>query len=147
MKRFIPAKTIQSVLSTEPVKQFLLIGLGLMISLPVIIAVFTSFKAPQDVIDYPPTLIPRQWTFENYSSAWNANRDINPDLTGLMGFFDQQLQNRLRTFFDKQLCASQSRNHRPGFVQRFGRVCVRGTKIPGPKRAVFSGPGKPDDSD
>ena len=49
-----------------------LIALGLFVSLPIIIAIFTSFKAPADVINYPPTILPREWTLVNYVTAWNS---------------------------------------------------------------------------
>ncbi len=52
--------------------QIFLIVVGLLVAMPIIIAIFTSFKAPRDVINYPPTIIPREWTFENYITAWNA---------------------------------------------------------------------------
>lgn len=53
----------------------LLIGIGLIIAMPIFVAVFTSFKAPDAVITYPPTLFPRldQWTFRNYQIAWETN--------------------------------------------------------------------------
>jgi ABC-type glycerol-3-phosphate transport system permease component len=51
----------------------LLIGLGLLISLPILIAFFTSFKPPQEVITYPPNIIPSTWTTQNFISAWNSN--------------------------------------------------------------------------
>lgn len=45
---------------------------GLLVATPILIAFFTSFKPPQQVISYPPQLIPRTWTFENYITAWNS---------------------------------------------------------------------------
>jgi ABC-type glycerol-3-phosphate transport system permease component len=53
--------------------QVLLIGLGLIVAMPIFIALFTSFKAPQEVITFPPTIIPRTWTTANYIAAWNSN--------------------------------------------------------------------------
>jgi len=53
--------------------QILLLGIGLVIAMPIIVAFFTSFKLPQQVITYPPKLIPSQWTFANYVSAWHSN--------------------------------------------------------------------------
>ncbi|MGJ3237952.1 MAG: carbohydrate ABC transporter permease [Anaerolineae bacterium] len=50
----------------------LLLLLGLLISAPIWIAVFSSFKLPQDMINYPPTLFPDVWTFENYIVAWTS---------------------------------------------------------------------------
>lgn len=52
--------------------QIFLIGFGLLISLPIIIAVFTSFKPPQQVVTYPPQLLPTAWTLDNYRTAFDA---------------------------------------------------------------------------
>lgn len=56
----------------ELILQIVLIAVGLFVALPIIIAIFTSFKAPADVINYPPTILPRDWTLENYVTAWNS---------------------------------------------------------------------------
>ncbi len=55
--------------------QIFLIGIGLIISLPIIVAFFTSFKPPESVISFPPTLVPApsEWTLRNYEMAWNTN--------------------------------------------------------------------------
>lgn len=53
-----------------------LIGIGLIIALPIVIAVFTSFKMPDAVVTYPPRLLPgpeEQWTLRNYHVAFDAN--------------------------------------------------------------------------
>lgn len=50
----------------------LLIGLGFIISLPIFIALFTSFKVPSQVVTFPPTLIPSEWTVANYVMAWES---------------------------------------------------------------------------
>jgi ABC-type glycerol-3-phosphate transport system permease component len=50
---------------------FLLLA-GLIISAPIWIAIFSSFKLPQDMIRYPPTLLPDVWSFENYVTAWTT---------------------------------------------------------------------------
>ncbi len=50
---------------------FLLIS-GLLISTPIIISFFTSFKEPNQIITYPPYLLPKHWTFANYVTAWTA---------------------------------------------------------------------------
>lgn len=47
-------------LRTEIIVQIVLFGIGLFISFPIILAVFTSFKVPQDITSYPPTIIPVQ---------------------------------------------------------------------------------------
>jgi ABC-type glycerol-3-phosphate transport system permease component len=69
------SKASRSILNSELLLQILLIGLGLLVAMPIFIALFTSFKLPQEVISYPPRLIPEEWTFENYVSAWDGNRD------------------------------------------------------------------------
>lgn len=53
--------------------QILLLGIGLLVTLPLIIAFLTSFKNPQEVITYPPTLFASEWSIENYRQAWNSN--------------------------------------------------------------------------
>lgn len=50
----------------------LLIAIGLLISFPIILAILASFKLPQDVTNYPPTLLPEAWTIENYITAWTS---------------------------------------------------------------------------
>ncbi|MBX3053534.1 MAG: carbohydrate ABC transporter permease [Caldilineaceae bacterium] len=50
----------------------LLLTIGLVISLPIFVALLTSFKIPTQVITFPPTLIPREWTTVNYVMAWQA---------------------------------------------------------------------------
>ncbi len=50
----------------------LLIGLGFLISLPIFVAFFTSFKVPSQVVTFPPTFFPQDWTFENYRIAWQS---------------------------------------------------------------------------
>jgi len=55
------------------VVHLLLLVIGFIISLPILIAFFTSFKIPSQIIVFPPEILPRQWTFENYVVAWNVN--------------------------------------------------------------------------
>jgi ABC-type glycerol-3-phosphate transport system permease component len=45
---------------------------GLFISAPIWLAIVTSFKEPVDITNYPPTLLPDIWTFENYITAWTS---------------------------------------------------------------------------
>lgn len=59
--------------SGELLLHVFLIGVGLLVSAPIFIGIFTSFKLPADVINYPPTIIPEAWTLENYVMAWQAN--------------------------------------------------------------------------
>lgn len=83
-----PKISSRSFVKSELGLQILLIGLGLIISMPIFIAFFTSFKLPQKVVTYPPRLIPQEWTFENYVSAWDSNRDAEfsarDDFVGLI---------------------------------------------------------------
>lgn len=53
--------------------QVFLISTGLLVALPIIIAVLTSFKPPQQVISYPPRIWPDEWTLRNYQLAFTAN--------------------------------------------------------------------------
>jgi sn-glycerol 3-phosphate transport system permease protein len=52
--------------------QVLLIGIGLVVATPILIAIFTSFKPLKDVYLYPPKILPTNWTFDNYVTAWNS---------------------------------------------------------------------------
>jgi ABC-type glycerol-3-phosphate transport system permease component len=58
----------------ELVVQVILISLGIIISMPIFIAFFTSFKVPTRIITFPPYLVPglNEWTFANYVTAWNT---------------------------------------------------------------------------
>ncbi len=47
-----------------------LLLLGLIIAMPILIAFFTSFKPPAQVVTFPPSLFPSEWTVENYIVAW-----------------------------------------------------------------------------
>jgi len=53
--------------------QIFLFSVGLLIAMPIIIAFFTSFKAPQEVITYPPRFWPSTWTLRNYEVAFSTN--------------------------------------------------------------------------
>lgn len=73
------ASTVQSPVSRKPVRwgeialHLFLLGVGLAVSMPIIVALFTSFKPANQIIAYPPELMPEQWTLENYRMAWTAN--------------------------------------------------------------------------
>ena len=61
--------------TTKPIDiglHILLLLFGLFISAPIWIAVFSSFKLPQNMISYPPSLFPEVWTVENYITAWTS---------------------------------------------------------------------------
>lgn len=64
--------TERSFVSTDIALHITLLVIGLFISAPIWIAVFSSFKLPEDMINYPPTLFPEVWTFENYVTAWTS---------------------------------------------------------------------------
>ncbi|MCP4362335.1 MAG: carbohydrate ABC transporter permease [Chloroflexi bacterium] len=58
--------------TNEILLQILLISLGLLVASPIFLAIFTSFKLPEDVTNYPPTMLPEVWTVENYITAWTS---------------------------------------------------------------------------
>src|SRR5215217_4242185 len=44
---------------------------------PFIMAFFGSFKSTQEVLAWPPTLLPQDWRVQNYADVWNALPDAN----------------------------------------------------------------------
>lgn len=69
----IQRKTFWERLSpTDLYMQIFLIAVGLIIAMPIIIAIFTSFKTTADINANPFSIWPERWTFENYVTAWNA---------------------------------------------------------------------------
>ena len=58
--------------SNDWLMQILLLGIGLLVAMPIFLAIFSSFKLPTDISNYPPTLLPEVWTFENYITAWTS---------------------------------------------------------------------------
>ena len=62
----------RSFFTNELALHIFLISVGLLVTIPIFIAVFASFKVPTDIINYPPTLLPEVWTFENYVKAWTS---------------------------------------------------------------------------
>jgi ABC-type glycerol-3-phosphate transport system permease component len=58
--------------TTDLAMQIFLIVIGLIVATPIIIAIFTSFKSLQDISANPHALLPREWTLDNYITAWNA---------------------------------------------------------------------------
>lgn len=66
------SKPKRKLAATDLAMQIFLIVVGLIVATPIIIALFTSFKSLQDISANPYTLLPREWTFENYITAWNA---------------------------------------------------------------------------
>ncbi len=65
-----PAKS--RITRDDLVVHVILIATGLLISLPILIALLTSFKLPSRVVTFPPQVFPDAWTVENYIVAWNA---------------------------------------------------------------------------
>ena len=63
---------LKSIKVTDILFHIFLFSVGILVAMPIFIAFFTSFKIPQQVITFPPQLIPEQWSFENYVTAWNA---------------------------------------------------------------------------
>src|SRR5687768_6564939 len=49
----------------------LLIVTGLVMIMPFIIMLLTSFKPHTEVITFPPRFFPTEWTFENYELIWS----------------------------------------------------------------------------
>ena len=66
------SKPKRKIATTDLTMQIFLIVIGLIVATPIIITIFTSFKSLQDISANPHTLLPREWTFENYITAWNA---------------------------------------------------------------------------
>jgi ABC-type glycerol-3-phosphate transport system permease component len=67
--------------------QCILIGTGVLVALPIVVALFTSFKEPESVITYPPQLLPNagEWTLRNYVVAF----EVNPFARFLLNSFIQ----------------------------------------------------------
>jgi ABC-type glycerol-3-phosphate transport system permease component len=66
----------------ELILQVVLIGIGLFVSFPIILAILTSFKQPQDIINYPPTLLPEETVrveVEGYDEPLALFRVMLPD--------------------------------------------------------------------
>lgn len=66
------SKPKRKIAKTDLAMQIFLIVIGLIVATPIIIAIFTSFKSLQDISANPHTLLPREWTWDNYITAWNA---------------------------------------------------------------------------
>ncbi|MBK8901245.1 MAG: carbohydrate ABC transporter permease [Anaerolineaceae bacterium] len=66
------SKPRRKIATTDLAMQIFLLVIGLIVATPIIIAIFTSFKSLQDISANPHTLLPREWTLDNYITAWNA---------------------------------------------------------------------------
>lgn len=62
----------RKISNTDLAMQIFLLVVGLIVAMPIIIAIFTSFKSLQDISANPNTLLPREWSLENYITAWNS---------------------------------------------------------------------------
>lgn len=51
----------------------LLIGIGLVLFTPFILAGIGSFKTDAEIIAYPPRFLPAQWLVENWIKVWSTN--------------------------------------------------------------------------
>ena len=67
-----PSATKHKIVWSDVGMQVLLITIGLLIAMPIIIALLTSFKSLQDISANPTAIFPREWSFENYQRAWTA---------------------------------------------------------------------------
>jgi multiple sugar transport system permease protein len=47
------------------------IAIGLLMLLPIIWMAFTAFKPESDIVAYPPTLWPREFTLDHFVEVWN----------------------------------------------------------------------------
>jgi multiple sugar transport system permease protein len=50
-----------------------LVGIGLILFLPFILAALGSFKTDREIIAYPPTFLPSQWLWENWARVWSTD--------------------------------------------------------------------------
>jgi len=55
--------------STRALLWILLAAAMVLYGFPFLYLIFTSFKTPIDTIAVPPTILPREWTLENYANA------------------------------------------------------------------------------
>lgn len=60
----------RSEVVTQVLLYLLLIVTGLVMVLPFVIMVLTSFKLHTDVISFPPRFLPTEWTLSNYELIW-----------------------------------------------------------------------------
>ncbi|MGH2538055.1 MAG: carbohydrate ABC transporter permease [Candidatus Promineifilaceae bacterium] len=67
-----PAKPVSLILG-RIVRYLIMIGLGLILIAPFILAALGSFKSGAEIIAYPPTLLPKEWLVENWVKVWNTD--------------------------------------------------------------------------
>ena len=57
----------------RPVLYALLIGIGIVLFTPFILAALGTFKTNTEIIAWPPKFIPAKWLTENWSKTWNTD--------------------------------------------------------------------------
>jgi multiple sugar transport system permease protein len=79
----VPVSTTQSV-GREPsfyismtLRYVIMILMTIIFLGPFVMAFFGSFKTTQEVLAWPPTLLPQTWRVGNYSDVWNALKDAD----------------------------------------------------------------------
>lgn len=70
--RTLPPKRRLPFTGQDVLVHTLLLLIGLLISMPILVSFFTSFKVPTQVITFPPQLIPSEWSVQNYINAWQS---------------------------------------------------------------------------
>ncbi len=55
------------------VRYILLVGIGLILITPFILAAIGSFKTDAEIIAYPPKFLPDRWLVENWVKVWNTD--------------------------------------------------------------------------
>lgn len=88
------ANTIKTI-----VRYLLLIGVGIVMFTPFVLAFLGTFKTDREIIAYPPKFLPEVWHWENWSRVWNT--DI-----GQGGTFPRWLWNT--TFLSVTVAVSQA---------------------------------------
>jgi multiple sugar transport system permease protein len=54
-------------------RYLLLIGIGLILFSPFILAMLGTFKTDAEITAYPPKLLPENWLWENWAKVWNTD--------------------------------------------------------------------------
>ncbi|RMF30704.1 MAG: carbohydrate ABC transporter permease [Chloroflexi bacterium] len=57
----------------EAIRYALLIGIGVVLFAPFILAAIGSFKTDAEIIAYPPKFFPERWLVENWVKVWNTD--------------------------------------------------------------------------
>ncbi len=57
----------------EIIRYALLIGIGVILFAPFILAAIGSFKTDAEIIAYPPKFFPERWLVENWVKVWNTD--------------------------------------------------------------------------